>query len=75
MIFAVLVASGGMVSVAGGVVAVLLEQRPSVCAQCHTLLAVKALEMLRERRQVQDLPPLRLLVREQQAYVARFVAR
>ncbi|HEX9069874.1 MAG TPA: hypothetical protein VF807_13960, partial [Ktedonobacterales bacterium] len=43
----------------------LVEHRPSRCSACHTPLH-KAAEILRERRQVQDLPPLRLLVPEHQ---------
>ena len=44
-----------------------VEQRPAVCAGCQAPLAADAPVELRERRQVQDLPPLRLVVREHQA--------
>jgi transposase len=44
-----------------------VEQRPTVCAGCQAPLTADALVVLRERRQVQDLPPLRLVVREHQA--------
>ncbi len=43
-----------------------VEHRPAVCAQCHTPLDA-ALVVLRERRQVQDLPRVRLVVTEHQA--------
>src|SRR5260370_40286245 len=43
-----------------------VEHRPAVCAQCHTPLD-EALVVLRERRQVQDLPRVRLVVTEHQA--------
>ncbi|HKV85377.1 MAG TPA: IS66 family transposase [Ktedonobacterales bacterium] len=44
-----------------------LEHRPLVCGACQTLLPDTALVVVRERRQVQDLPPLRLRVTEHQA--------
>ena len=44
-----------------------VEQRPAVCAGCQAPLAADAPVVVRERRQVQDLPPLRLVVREHQA--------
>jgi transposase len=43
-----------------------VEHRPAVCAACQTPLDGE-LVVLRERRQVQELPPLRLVVREHQA--------
>src|SRR5215831_9091739 len=43
-----------------------VEHRPSVCAQCHAPLG-EAEVTLRERRQVQDLPRVRLRVTEHQA--------
>src|SRR5258708_20600259 len=46
---------------------VVVEQRPAVCAGCQGPLKADAPVVLRERRQVQDLPPLRLVVREYQA--------
>lgn len=52
---------------AGGVV----EQRPAVCAACHQELPPEAEVVLRERRQVQDLPPVRLVVTEHQALRVR----
>ena len=39
-----------------------VEHRPAVCAECQTPLRRGAPVVLRERRQVQDLPPVRLLV-------------
>jgi transposase len=44
-----------------------VEHRPTVCAGCQAPLAADAPEVVRERRQVQELPPLRLVVREHQA--------
>jgi transposase len=44
-----------------------VEHRPTVCAGCHRELPHDARVVLRERRQVQDLPPVRLVVTEQQA--------
>jgi transposase len=41
-----------------------VEHRPAVCAGCQTPLDQTAPVVLFERRQVQDLPPVRLLVRE-----------
>jgi len=34
-----------------------VEHRPAICADCQTLLAESAPVVLRERRQVQELPP------------------
>ena len=47
-----------------------IEHRPPVCAQCRTPLA-GAPVVVRERRQVVELPPLRLLVQEHQAVQVR----
>jgi transposase len=44
-----------------------VEHRPTVCAGCHRELPHDARVVLRERRQVQDLPPVRLVVTEHQA--------
>lgn len=44
----------------------IVEHRPMVCRRCQAPLATAPL-VLRERRQVQDLPPLRLHVTEHQA--------
>jgi transposase len=44
-----------------------VEHRPRVCAGCHRELPHDARVVLRERRQVQDLPPIRLVVTEHQA--------
>jgi transposase len=46
------------------------EHRPHTCAHCHRALD-GAPVVLRERRQVWDLPPVRLLVREHQALHVR----
>lgn len=43
------------------------EYRPMVCAGCQVPLDADAPEVLRERRQVHELPALRLVVREHQA--------
>ena len=44
-----------------------VEHRPGVCTGCQRPLAVDAPVVLRERRQVRELPPLRLVVQEHQA--------
>ncbi|HEV2462127.1 MAG TPA: IS66 family transposase, partial [Ktedonobacterales bacterium] len=44
-----------------------VEHRPTVCAGCQAPLGAEAPEVLRERRQVHELPTLRLVVREHQA--------
>ena len=44
----------------------IVAHRPAACRVCHTPLASAPI-LLRERRQVQDLPPLRLRVTEHQA--------
>jgi len=48
----------------------IVEQRPAICAQCQTSLAEEP-ALLRERRQVYDLPAVRLRVREYQALHVR----
>jgi transposase len=47
------------------------EQHPAVCASCHRPLPADALVLRRERRQVQDLPSVRLVIREHQALHVR----
>jgi transposase len=46
---------------------VVAEHRPAVCAACQMPLDGQTLVVLRERRQVQELPPLRLRITEHQA--------
>ena len=48
-----------------------VEHRPTVCARCQTPLGQAAAVVLRERRQVQELPPVRLVVTEHQALHVR----
>jgi transposase len=48
-----------------------VEHRPVVCAECQTPLAKTASVVLYERRQVRDLPPVRLLVQEHRALHVR----
>jgi transposase len=48
-----------------------VEQRPTACIGCHARLPDDAAVVLRERRQVQEVPPLRLVVREDQALHVR----
>jgi transposase len=50
---------------------VVVEHRPTHCPQCQTPLDTDAPVLVRERRQVQDLPPLRLVVTEHQALHVR----
>lgn len=50
---------------------VVVEHWPAVCAHCQTPLAGEEPVVLRERRQVQEVPPVRLLVREHQALHVR----
>jgi transposase len=50
-----------------------VEHRPSICAQCQAPLDAAEV-MLRERRQVQDLPRVRLTVTEHQALHVRCAA-
>jgi transposase len=47
-----------------------IEHRPSQCSTCHASLE-DAPVVLRERRQVHELPPLRLVIREHQALQVR----
>ena len=47
------------------------EHRPAVCAGCQAPLEAAAAVVGRERRQVQDLPPVRLVVTEHQALQLR----
>lgn len=44
-----------------------VEHRPAVCAHCQAPLDAQAAVVGRERRQVQELPPVRLVVTEHQA--------
>src|SRR5258705_7058676 len=46
---------------------VVVEQRPTVCSACQMPLSAEALVVLRERRQGQGGPPLRLPGTQQQA--------
>ncbi len=48
-----------------------VEQWPAICAGCQATLDRDAPVVLRERRQVHELPPLRLVVREYQALHVR----
>jgi transposase len=48
-----------------------VEHRPAVCAQCQAPLDEAEVVVLRERRQVQDLPRVRLVVTEHQALHVR----
>ncbi len=50
---------------------VVVEHRPRCCQHCQAPLDVAAPAVLRERRQVQDLPLLRLVVTEHQALHVR----
>lgn len=52
---------------------VIVEHRPTVCSACQTPLAhgEAATVVARERRQVQDLPPIRLRITEHQALHVR----
>lgn len=43
-----------------------VEHRPAICATCHEALDAEAAVVLRERRQVHEVPPLRLHIREHQ---------
>jgi transposase len=45
---------------------VVVEHRPAVCTACQRPLGAEAPAVLRERRQVQELPPLRLRITEHQ---------
>src|SRR5437660_1163698 len=48
-----------------------VEHRPTVCAECQTPLDEKTPVVLYERRQVRELPPVRLVVREHRALHVR----
>jgi transposase len=48
-----------------------VEHRPAICAGCQTRLWEEAPVVLRERRQVHELPPVRLVVTEHQALHVR----
>jgi len=48
-----------------------VEHRPAICAGCQTPLAAEVPVVLRERRQVQELPPVRLHITEHQALHVR----
>jgi transposase len=48
-----------------------VEHRPAVCTRCQTPLDETAQVVLYERRQVRELPPVRLLVREHRALHVR----
>ncbi len=48
-----------------------VEYRPAICAACQTKLEAGAEVVGRERRQVQDLPPIRLRVTEYRALSVR----
>src|SRR5215831_12514238 len=50
---------------------VVMEQRPAVCISCQAPLAVDAPVVARERRQVVDVPPVRLQITEHQALHVR----
>jgi transposase len=50
---------------------VVVEHRPTVCGGCQAPLDADALVVFRERRQMQDLPPGRLVVTEHQAFHLR----
>jgi transposase len=50
---------------------VVVEHRPAVCGGCQAPLPADASVVLRERRQVRDLPPVRWVVTEQQALRVR----
>ncbi len=50
---------------------VVVEHRPAVCGECQTPLPADASVVRRERRQVQDLPPVRLRITEHQALRVR----
>jgi len=51
-----------------------VEHRPDVCEQCQTPLREGAVVVVRERRQVHDLPPIRLQITEHQALHVRCAA-
>src|SRR5258708_16733909 len=49
----------------------LVEHRPAMCASCQTPLDETAPVVVYERRQVHELPPVRLLIREHRALHVR----
>ena len=49
----------------------MVQYRPATCAGCHRPLVAEAEVLLRERRQVHELPPVRLQVTEHQALHVR----
>jgi transposase len=49
----------------------LVEHRPQVCASCQMPLDETASVVSYERRQVHELPPVRLVIREHQALHVR----
>ena len=51
-----------------------VEHRPAVCAACQAPLDAASLVVARERRQVQDLPPVRLQITEHQSLHVRCAA-
>src|SRR5690242_4645794 len=51
-----------------------VEHRPAICSGCQTPLGQAAQVVLRERRQVQEVPPVRLVVTEHQALHVRCLA-
>src|SRR5271165_2861524 len=48
-----------------------VEHRPAICVGCQTSLPEEAPVVVRERRQVHELPPVRLVVTEHQALHVR----
>jgi hypothetical protein len=48
-----------------------VEQRPAVCVKCQAPLVSEAPAVARERRQVQDLPPVCLHTTDYQALCIR----
>src|SRR5271166_7049485 len=48
-----------------------VEHRPAICTACGTALVEGAMVVVRERRQVQELPLVRLVVTEHQALHVR----
>jgi transposase len=50
---------------------VVVEHRPAICAHCQAALDAAAPVLVRERRQVQELPPGQLVVTEHQALHVR----
>ena len=51
-----------------------VEHRPTICTGCQAPLSAAAPVVLRERRQVYELPPVRLVVNEHQALHVRCLA-